>query len=284
MKSVVVTVLSGNFLALLLSNSLAFLLRLVLCLLPWNLVTLLLRYIVGNLPVLSSAILSVFGVALLLGNIVALLPWNLLVLAVLSRDLVANLVGNLLAHLLRFIVKVGDRFGSAFLQGDLLTVLLGNLLTLLSWLIPALLMTIDIGALAFSYSVALLLISSVAFLLIPGITLIFLLVFLHRFASIVTFLAVLRSALIVNGGVTFLFINSVTFLLILGLALLFRNILTFLLRNRVDLGNLDDVALFLVHSGGKGLLHIVTLLTRFIPALIFPNSGTNGEPGLCNAN
>merc|ERR1719481_1131987 len=185
MKSVVVAVLSGNFPALLLSNSLAFLLRLVLSLLPWNLVTLLLRYIVGNLPVLSSAILSVFGVALLLGNIVALLPWNLL--AVLSGDLVANLVGNLLAHLLRFIVKVGDRFGSTFLQGDLLTVLLGNLLTLLSWLIPALLMTIDIGALTFSHSVALLLIS--------GIALIFLLVLLHRFASIVTLLAVLSSAL-----------------------------------------------------------------------------------------
>merc|ERR1719481_1851627 len=282
MKSVVVTVLSGNFLALLLSNSLAFLLRLVLCLLPWNLVTLLLRYIVGNLPVLSSAILSVFGVAVLPGNTSALVSWNLL--AVLSRDLVANLDGNLLAHLLRFIVKVGNRFGSAFLQRDLLTVLLGNLLTLFSWLIPTLLMTIDIRALTFSHSVALLLISSVAFLLIPGVALIFLLVLLHRFASIVTLLAVLSSALIVNGGVTFLFINSVTFLFIFSLTLLFRNILTFLLRNRVDLGNLDGLALFLVHSGGKGLLHIVTLLTRFIPAFLLPDSGANGETGLCHSN
>merc|ERR1719481_2265652 len=282
MKSVVVAVLSGNFPALLLSNSLAFLLRLVLSLLPWNLVTLLLRYIVGNLPVLSSAILSVFGVALLLGNTGALLSWNLL--AVLSRDLVANLVGNLLAHLLRFIVKVGDRFGSAFLQGDLLTVPLGNLLTLLSWLIPALLMTIDIRALAFSHRVALLLISSVAFLLVPGVALIFLLVLLHRFAGIITLLAVLSSALIVNGGVTFLFVNSVTFLFIFSLTLLFRNILTFLLRDRVNLGNLDGLALFLVHSGGKRLLHIVTLLTRFIPAFLLPDSGTNGETGLCTAN
>jgi len=267
---------------LFLSNSLTFLLRLVLCLLSGNLVTLLFRYIVGNLPVLSSAILPVLCAAILLGDIVTLLPWNLF--TVLSWNLVADLVGNLFAHLLGFVVKVGDRFGSAFLERDLLAILLGDLLTLLPWLIPALLMTVDIRTLTFSYSVTLLLIPSVAFLLVSCVALVLLFVLLHRFAGIVTLLAVFCPAFIVNGSVALLFINSVAFLLVLGLALLLRNILTFLFRNRVDLGNLDGVTLLFIDSGGKGLLHIVTLLTRFIPALIFPNSGTNGEPGLCNAN
>jgi len=125
-----------------------------------------------------------------------------------------------------------------------------------------------------------LLIPSVVFLFISGVALIFLLVLLHGFASIVTLLAVFSPALIVNSSVAFLFIHSVALLFIPSLTFLLRNILAFLFGDRIYLRNLDGVTLLLIDSCGEGLLHGVTLLPRFIPALLLPNSGTNWESSM----
>jgi len=70
---VVVTILSGNFFALLLVDSITLLFSFVFSLLPWNLVALLFRSVLGNLLILCVAILPVFSGAFFLGSLVALL-------------------------------------------------------------------------------------------------------------------------------------------------------------------------------------------------------------------
>merc|ERR1712183_1011649 len=109
-------------------------------------------------------------------------------------------------------------------------------------------------------------------------------------------------------SVTFLFIFSVTFLFIFSFTLLFRYFLTLLLWNRFSPGNLDSMALFswlVVHFSvpdSIALLFIIssalffirshfmwyldyfTFLSRFIPALLFPDcsTGRNTTVGATN--
>jgi len=139
----IITLLPGDLLAVPLIDSAALLLSSVLGVLPWNLVALLFRGVLGNTSVLSSAILSVLNIALLAGNRVALLPRNLL--AVLPWDLIAHLLGG--------IISVRNRLGSTILSGNLLAVLFWNLLTLLPGFIPTLLFAIDISTLPFGYGI-----------------------------------------------------------------------------------------------------------------------------------
>merc|ERR1711982_60152 len=96
----IITFLPGNFLALTVSHSLAFLLILVFSLLSWHLFTILLSGVAGNFSVFSPTIFPVFSVAFLSGHI----------LAVLFRYLVAHLVGDLVTHFLGL--------AKAFLLGD----------------------------------------------------------------------------------------------------------------------------------------------------------------------
>ena len=85
----VVTFLSSNLVTIFLIYSSTFLLRSVFSLLSGNLVALLFRSVLGNLPVLSVALLSVFSVAVLSGNLSAIL----------LRNLATRLLRNLITHL-----------------------------------------------------------------------------------------------------------------------------------------------------------------------------------------
>merc|ERR1712168_357799 len=119
------------------------------------------------------------------------------------------------------------------------------------------------------------------------------LVFIHSLALLGVF------------SVTFLFILSVTFLLIFIFTLFFRNFLTLLLWYRFSPGNLDIMALFsrlvvhlsvphsfallfiissaffFIRSHLMWHLNSITFLSRFIPALLFPDciTGRNTTVG-----
>merc|ERR1712168_621826 len=106
-------------------------------------------------------------------------------------------------------------------------------------------------------------------------------------------------------SVTFLFILSMTFLLIFIFTLLFRHFLTLLLWYRFSPGNLDIMALlsrlvvnfsvphsfalllvissalFFIRSHLMWHLNRITFLSRFIPALLFPDciTGRNTTAG-----
>merc|ERR1711931_426734 len=121
----------------------------------------------------------------------------------------------------------------------------------------------------------------------------------------VTLVFIHSLALLGIFSVAFLFILSVTFLLIFIFTLLFRYFLTLLLWNRFSPGNLDIMALFswlvvhlcVPHSfallfivssalffiGSHLMRHLnsVTFLSRFIPALFFPDciTGRNTTVG-----
>merc|ERR1719295_655479 len=108
--------------------------------------------------------------------------------------------------------------------------------------------------------------------------------------------------------VTFLFILSVTFLFIFSFTLLFRYFLTLLLWNRFSPGNLYSMAffswlvvhfsvphsvallfvlssaLFIIRSHFMWYLNSVTFLSRFIPALLFPDSITGKYTTVGTAN
>merc|ERR1712168_1452771 len=112
-------------------------------------------------------------------------------------------------------------------------------------------------------------------------------------------------ALVFIHSLALLGVFSVAFLLIFILTLLFRNFLTLLLWNRLSPGNLDIMALFpwlvvylsVPHSfallfvissalffiGSHLMWHLnsVTFLSRFIPALLFPDciTGRNTTVG-----
>jgi len=123
-----------------------------------------------------------------------------------------------------------------------------------------------------------------AFLLIPGVTLLFIssvalllvMILLNRFTDVVTFLGILSPTILVNLGCALLLIHIVAFFFILGVTDLFRNFLTLLLRHSVDLRNLNSVALLLVHSGGVRLLDRGTVLPWLIPALLLVGGGADG--------
>merc|ERR1719427_535752 len=109
-------------------------------------------------------------------------------------------------------------------------------------------------------------------------------------------------------GVTFLFILSVTFLLIFSLTLFFSYFFTLLLWNRFSPGNLYSMALFpwlvvhlsvphsialifvlcgalfLIGSHFMWYLDSVTFLSRFIPALFFPDSITGRNTAIGTPN
>merc|ERR1719452_196700 len=236
-KSMIVASLPGHFSTPLLSNSITTSFRSVLCLGNWNLsaclssnlvahlsgdlsfnlildgVALLLRLILGNLPVLSGTLLSIFSIARLPGHLCTLLP----------RNLLTFLSGHILALLSRFIPTL--------LSWLVLALLSRFIPTLLSWLIPALLLTIDIATLPFSdcrtlplcHSGTLLFVASRAFLFILSLTLLLIL------------------------GLTLLPILIMTLLLILSLTFLLWHLGALLLGNRFSSGNLDCITFLSGH-------------------------------------
>merc|ERR1712121_407150 len=127
------TVLSGDLLALLFSDSLTFLLSLVASLGHRHLLAHLPRLLCSHLLVLCGALLFDISFALFLGHILALLfghllahlplllialvlghqrrNWLLDVLALPHRDQSAKMPGYLIAYLLLLVVSVGDSFG-----------------------------------------------------------------------------------------------------------------------------------------------------------------------------
>merc|ERR1719167_1216209 len=169
------TVLSGDLLALLLSDSLTFLLSLVAGLGHRHLLTHLPRLLCSHLLVLCGAFLFDVSFALFLGHILALLFGHLLallpvylgallvrhlfahlslllvafvlghqrrnrlldVLALPHRDQSAKMPGHLIAYLLLLIVSVGDSFGRTLLFRHFSTLLFGHLLTHLTCFVPA---------------------------------------------------------------------------------------------------------------------------------------------------
>merc|ERR1719167_1323695 len=171
----ILTVLSGDLLALLLSDSLTFLLSLVAGLGHRHLLAHLPRLLCSHLLVLCGAFLFDVGFALFLGHILALLFGNLLallpvylgaffvghllahlslllvalilghqrrnrlldVLALPHRDQSAKVPGHLLAYLLLLVISVGDSFGRALLLRHFGALLFGYLLTHLTCFVPA---------------------------------------------------------------------------------------------------------------------------------------------------
>jgi len=359
---VVVTFLPGNFLALFLSDSLTLLLLFILSLSSGNLLAVLFSGVASHLLILSVAFLVVDCIALLSGHIFTILLGNI----------IAHLVGNLLAHLLRLavtlflghnrghwllnimalvhwnrtadwfirggadfisnIVSVGNRLGTTILLGNLLTVLLGHLLTLLPRLFPALfsgfiptfLVSIHIGTFFFSDSLALLLVYSLTRLFIPGVAdllilcIAFLLfpVLLHRlldsmallFRDIMALFLSFQSTLLLGHiiylglrdslanllivGVALLFVLVVALLFILGCALLLilnvtfllRYIHALLLRDTVYLRNLLSCTFLFIVGSGEWFLHVLALLTWFIPAFLIVHSCTAGDPTQRSSN
>merc|ERR1719277_1468351 len=124
----------------------------------------------------------------------------------------------------------------------------------------------------------------------------------------VALILILSLAFLGVFSMTFLFILSVTFLLIFIFTLLFRHFLTLLLWNRLSPGNLNSMTLFFrlvvdfsvphsvtllfIFSGalffmGSHLmwyLYSVTLLSRFIPALVFPDCSARGDNAVSASN
>merc|ERR1711922_1845 len=115
------------------------------------------------------------------------------------------------------------------------------------------------------------------------------------FSSLITNLLMFSVALVLIHSlafvrvfsVTFLFILSVAFLLIFSFTLFFSYFITLLLWNRFSPGNLDSMALFpwlvvhfsvphsiallFIRSHFMWHLDCITFLSRFIPALLFPD-------------
>merc|ERR1712200_105684 len=124
----------------------------------------------------------------------------------------------------------------------------------------------------------------------------------------VALILILSLAFLGVFSVTYLFILSVTFFLIFGFTLLLRNFFTLLLWNRLSPGNLNSMALFsrlVVHlsvphnatllfiiSGALFFigsyflwyLNSVTLLSRFIPAFIFPDCSAGRDNAVSTSN
>merc|ERR1711970_321364 len=224
---------------------------------------------------------------------------------------------------------------------DSMALLSGLIPTLLTWLIPAFLLSMFNNTFSFSNSGAHLLSNSLTllfisvldhfFLDIPTvlhvrhiITLFFMLkltlvlsyIISLSFSSLMTNLLmfsvahilILSLALLGVFSVTFFFILSVTFLLIFSFTLIFRYFLTLLLWNRFSPGNLDSMALFswlvvhfsvphsiallfvissalfFIRSHLMWYLNCITFLSRFIPALLFPDgiTGRNTTVGATN--
>jgi len=184
----IITILPRNLLALLLINCIAFLGRDQFKLLSWNVLTLLLGCVLCQLFVLSFAIPCVLCSTFFLGHFLTVFLWHLitnlvlLVVAVLPRNSSlhrllhimtfadwnrsANWFVHIITNFLGFILCVGNRLVLAILSWNLLTVFLGDLLTDLSWLIPALLLSIYVGTFFLSDSLSSLFVDIVAQLLI----------------------------------------------------------------------------------------------------------------------
>merc|ERR1711887_505636 len=343
--------------------------------LPFNLIlyclALVLGVVLSDLLVVGGALIFVLCVAVLLGNMVALFSGN--ILAVLLRHIFTVLLWHLLAHFLGLAVALGrwnhrsysllhiltlrywywttywlQNFIAFFLMlkipvwnFDSMTLLSGLIPTLLTWLIPAFLLSMFNNTFSFSNSGTHFLSNSLALLFIPVLGYFFLdnpavvhvreiiaLLFMLKltlvlsyiislsFSSLMTNLLmfsvahflILSLALLGVFSVTFLFIFSVTYLIIFSFTLLFRYFLTLLLCNRFSPGNLDSMtlfswlvvhlsvpysiallfvlsgALFFIRSHFMWYLDCITFLSRFTPALLFPDcsTGRNTTVGATN--
>jgi len=109
---VVVTILPRHLLAFFLIHSIAFLLRPMLQLLAGHSLTFLFRGVLGNLLVLSLAILLVLSVALFPWDLLAVLPWHRV--THLSGLVVAVLLGDNSGYRLLDIMALIDRHWTAY--------------------------------------------------------------------------------------------------------------------------------------------------------------------------
>jgi len=248
---VVVTILSGNFVALFLIHSAAFLFSFVLSPLLWYLVALLLSLVVSDLLILT--LFSVFSGAVLFRYLVAFLlghnrSYRLLdILALADRDWTADWLVVGTANLFCGVLCIGNIFVFAVLFRDLIAVLPRFIPAFLPWLIPAFLMSINVTAFLLSNSPALFFIDSVTRLLVPGVALLFLLILCHRLlhimaillSNIVTLFLSYKVTLLLRNIVNLGFVLGVALLLITGVAFLFRNILTLLLWNTLNRRHLN---------------------------------------------
>ena len=89
-----------------------------------------------------------------------------------------------------------------------------------------------------------------------------------------------KVALLFSNIVNLVLVLSIALLFISGMTLPLRNILALLLRHAFYLRHLDRVALLLIVGSGEWLLHRVTLLSGFIPTLLFPYSLAAGNASI----
>merc|ERR1712142_523095 len=208
-----------------------------------------------------------------------------------------NWLQNSVTFLLFFIVQVWN-FDSVALLSRLIP-------TLLTWLIPAFLLSMFINTFSLSYSLAYFLSNSLALLFISVLSQLLLdnpavihvrdlrtqflllqltLVLSHIFSFSfsggitnlfmfsVTLFLILSLAFLGVFCVTFLFILCVTFLFIFSFTLLFRHFLTLLLWNRFSPGNLYSMALFSWLVVNFSVPHSVALLFILSGALFIIRS------------
>merc|ERR1711970_1527748 len=267
--------LPGHIFTLGVRYLLTYLSRFIPAFLTWLIPTLLLSIHINNAFSFSNsgAHLLSHCITHFIGSFVTLLVIYSLALLFLNRS--TFLLGN--SFTLLFISMLGH------LLLDNLAVHVGNIMTLFFMLQITLVLSY-IVSLGFSSSLTNFLIFCVAILLILSLT------FLGVFS------------------VTFLFVFSVTFFLIFSFTLLLRHFLTLLLWNRLSPGNLNSMALFsrlVVHLGVPHsatllfmlsgalffigsyfmwYLNSVTLLSRFIPALVFPDCSAGRNNAVSASN
>merc|ERR1711970_354138 len=178
-----------------------------------------------------------------------------------------------------------------------MTLLSGLIPTLLTWLIPAFLLSMFNYTFSFSNSLALLFISVLGYFFLDNpavvhVREIIALLFMLKFTLVLSYIISLSfSSLMTNllmfsvahflilslaflgvFSVTFLFIFSVTFLFIFSFTLLFRYFLTLLFWNRFSPGNLDSMALFSWLVVHLSVPHSIALLFVLSGALFFIRS------------
>merc|ERR1712121_306161 len=292
------TVLSGDLLALLLSDSLTFLLSLVAGLGHRHLLAHMPRLLCSHLLVLCGAFLFDVSFALFLGHILALLFRHLLallpvylgallvrhlfahlslllvafvlghqrrnrfldILALPHRDQSAKMPGHLIAYLLLLIVSVGDSFGRTLLLRHFGALLFGHLLTHLRCFIPAFLPRL-IPALLYAINLnTLLLCDSHTLFLHNNITVIFILCrAFFLVGSFALFFLLGFLHRLLNSLADFLLAVK-TLLLVVKSTLVLCYILDFGISRRLTHFIIDQVTLLLVHLPADLILFGGTLL------------------------
>merc|ERR1719167_1139760 len=278
------TVLSGDLLALLLSDSLAFLLSLVAGLGHRHLLTHLPRLLCSHLLILCGAFLFDVSFALFLGHILALLFGHLLallpvhlgallvrhlfahlplllvafvlghqrrnrlldVLAFPHRDQSAKVPGHLITYLLLLVVSVGDGFGRTLLLRHFGALLFGHLLTHLTCFVPAFLPRL-IPALLYTVNLdTLLLCDSHTLFLHNNITIIFILCRAFFLVGSVTLFFLLCFLHRLLNSLTDFLLTVKTFLLMVKSTLVLCDILDFSISRRLTYLIVNQVTLLLV--------------------------------------